>query len=59
MQVQLENGKAAKYTEFATGWLQPDGEVLGRPADVEVAPDGALLVSDDTKGAVYRIAYSK
>jgi glucose/arabinose dehydrogenase len=57
MLVRLENGKAAQYIPFATGWLQNDGKVLGRPADVEVAADGALLVSDDDKGAIYRITF--
>jgi glucose/arabinose dehydrogenase len=33
------------------------GSVWGRPVDVLVAPDGALLVSDDDGGAVRRIAY--
>lgn len=46
---------------FAQGWLQidPDGRerVWGRPADVLVMPDGALLVSDDEAGAIYRISY--
>jgi glucose/arabinose dehydrogenase len=27
--------------------------------DVEVAPDGALLVSDDRAGAIYRISYDR
>ena len=31
----------------------------GRPADVLVMPDGALLVSDDYAGIIYRIAYRK
>jgi glucose/arabinose dehydrogenase len=44
---------------FAEGWLQPDGRKWGRPVDVVVAPDGALLVSDDLAGAIYRIHYSK
>lgn len=56
--VKFENGKA-QATPFATGWLQPDEKVLGRPVDVIVAPDGSLLVSDDSKGAVYRITYAK
>lgn len=30
----------------------------GRPADVLPLPDGSVLVSDDTAGAVYRITYS-
>jgi hypothetical protein len=29
----------------------------GRPVDVQVMPDGALLFSDDTANAIYRIAY--
>ena len=32
--------------------------VSGRPVDVEVMPDGALLVSDDHAGAVYRITWA-
>jgi glucose/arabinose dehydrogenase len=27
--------------------------------DVQVMPDGALLVSDDGAGAIYRISYNK
>lgn len=50
-----ENGKALSYENFASGWLQPDGEVLGRPVDVQLMPDGALLVSDDFSGVIYRI----
>ena len=34
-------------------------QAWGRPVDVLVMPDGALLVSDDTADAVYRIAYRK
>ena len=39
-------------------WLD-DQKILGRPADVIQAPDGALLVADDQAGAVYRISYQK
>ncbi len=49
-------GKAVAYEPFASGWLQGQS-AWGRPADVLVAPDGALLVSDDTAGAIYRISY--
>jgi len=31
--------------------------LVPRPADVLVAPDGSLLVSDDYAGAIYRIRY--
>ena len=54
--VRLEDGKAAKYEVFAEGWLQR-GKAWGRPVDVQVMPDGALLVSDDMAGAIYRISY--
>ncbi len=56
--VRLEGNRAVAYEDFATGWLQGEA-VWGRPADVQVAPDGALLVSDDHAGAVYRIRYTK
>ena len=56
--VQLENNKAVSYKPFAEGWLQR-GQPWGRPVDVLVMPDGALLVSDDEAGAIYRIRYKK
>jgi glucose/arabinose dehydrogenase len=58
MFVPLENGRAAGYEVFASGWLQGEEE-WGRPVDVLVMPDGSLLVSDDEAGAIYRIGYRK
>jgi glucose/arabinose dehydrogenase len=55
--VKLEGNRAVSYEPFAEGWLRGES-VWGRPADVLVAPDGSLLVSDDMAGAIYRIAYS-
>ena len=52
-----ERGQAVRQEVFAQGWLQGD-KPWGRPADVQVAPDGSLLVSDDMAGAVYRIRYA-
>ncbi|QRY80819.1 sorbosone dehydrogenase family protein [Pseudomonas sp. PDNC002] len=54
-----DDGTLKRQSVFAEGWLDSDGEVHGRPADVLVAPDGALLVSDDQNGAIYRISYGK
>ncbi|OLC35113.1 MAG: hypothetical protein AUH81_10745 [Candidatus Rokubacteria bacterium 13_1_40CM_4_69_5] len=48
---------AVAYEAFAEGWLK-GGAASGRPADVLVMPDGALLVSDDKGGRIYRISYS-
>ena len=53
---RLEGNRAVKYDIFAEGWLQ-GGNAWGRPVDVLVMPDGALLVSDDRAGAIYRISY--
>jgi glucose/arabinose dehydrogenase len=44
---------------FLSGWLRSGQSAWGRPADVLVMPDGALLVSDDLAGAIYRITWSK
>lgn len=51
------DGTADQTEVFAEGWLTEDGEYLGRPVDVAMLPDGSLLVSDDTAGAIYRISY--
>ena len=58
MQAKVENGKVVEYGVFAEGFLDPAAdEAWGRPVDVQVMPDGALLVSDDTANAIYRITY--
>jgi glucose/arabinose dehydrogenase len=54
--VRLKDNKAVKYEIFAEGWLQGK-RAWGRPVDVQVMPDGALLVSDDKAGVIYRITY--
>ena len=54
--VRLVDGRAVAYEPFAKGWLR-GGSAWGRPVDLLVMPDGALLVSDDKAGVVYRIAY--
>ncbi len=54
--VRLEGNRAVSYEVFADGWMK-EGKAWGRPVDVLVMPDGALLVSDDRAGAIYRISY--
>src|SRR3989442_223879 len=55
--VKIDGGRATSYEPFATGWLK-GGTASGRPADVLVMSDGALLVSDDKAGRIYRISYA-
>ena len=51
-----EEGNAT-IKPFAEGWIDENGEYLGRPVDVAQLGDGSLLVSDDFAGALYRISY--
>lgn len=43
-----------KPVPLLTGFLNEDGTTKGRPTWVEWAGDGALLVSDDTAGIIWR-----
>jgi glucose/arabinose dehydrogenase len=56
--VRLAGNRPVAYEVFAEGWLQ-GRRAWGRPVDLLVMPDGALLVSDDHAGAIYRISYKK
>ena len=54
------DGKRAGISPFLSGFLDTaNNSFWGRPVDVLVMPDGALLVSDDQNGAIYRITYGK
>ena len=46
------------YETFAEGWLQ-GGQPWGWAVGVVRMPDGALLVSDDLGGRIFRISYKK
>ncbi|MDQ6437625.1 PQQ-dependent sugar dehydrogenase [Mesorhizobium sp. LHD-90] len=53
-----EDGSVGSTEVFAEGWLDENGEYLGRPVDVAQLRDGSILVSDDLAGALYRISYA-
>jgi glucose/arabinose dehydrogenase len=60
--VAFKDGQpSADPVTFLTGFVpDPNGrDVYGRPVGVTVAPDGALLVSDDGAGKIYRISAVK
>jgi glucose/arabinose dehydrogenase len=55
---ELEGDKVVSYKPFIDGWLDNDSqEVWGRPVDVQLLPDGSMLVSDDYADVIYRITY--
>ena len=58
MTPQKNGVPTGEYEDFLTGFVTPDGNVWGRPVGVTVANDGALLVSDDGSGTIWRVAYT-
>ena len=52
-----DDGNAKQTLPFAEGWMNENGDYLGRPVDVQQYVDGSILVSDDKAGAIYRISY--
>ena len=56
VRVSVSGGRVTTQAVFAEGWLER-GQDWGRPVDVDLLPDGSLLVSDDKAGAIYRISY--
>ena len=57
VRIPLENGvPTGVYEDFLTGFVNNDRSVWGRPVGITVAPDGALLVSEDENGTIWRVA---
>ncbi|ADJ29757.1 PQQ-dependent sugar dehydrogenase [Nitrosococcus watsonii] len=56
--VSLHFNKAGEISDrkFATGF-EIDGNVIGRPVDVAEGPDGAIYITDDFTGSIYRVSY--
>ncbi len=57
IRIPMGSGRPGAPQDFATGWLQ-GGRAWGRPVDVITGKDGALYLSDDRAGVIYRISYS-
>jgi glucose/arabinose dehydrogenase len=60
IRVPLKDGApTGEYEDYMTGFVTAEGHVWGRPVGVATAPDGALMVSDDASGTIWRIQYEK
>lgn len=59
IRIIVKNGvPTGEYDDFATGFVINDSEVWGRPVGLTVAKDGALLLSEDASGTIWRISYT-
>lgn len=58
VQVSHHGEKATSFKPFISGWLENE-RAWGRPVDILVMPDGAMLISDDMAGVIYRVTYTK
>lgn len=47
---------SGEYEDFVTGFVVDDAKVWGRPVGVAVAHDGALLISEDGNGTIWRVS---
>jgi glucose/arabinose dehydrogenase len=60
IRVPMRDGKATgEFEDFLIGFVTKEGDVWGRPVGVAVAKDGALMVTDDGSGTIWRVAYTK
>lgn len=57
VRVKVANGVPVGVEDFLVGWQDGNGRRWGRPVDVVVARDGAVLVSDDQTGIIYRVTH--
>ena len=59
IRVHLNKGvPTGEYEDFLTGFVVDEHSVWGRPVGVAVAHDGALLVTEDGNGTIWRISYT-
>jgi glucose/arabinose dehydrogenase len=53
---QLDSdGKLVSVADFMTGFLQPDGAIIGRPVGILAVSDNEIYLTDDRAGVVYLI----
>jgi glucose/arabinose dehydrogenase len=59
VRVRLDHGvPTGEYDDFLTGFVVDNRSVWGRPVGVAVAHDGALLVTEDGNGTLWRVSYT-
>jgi glucose/arabinose dehydrogenase len=54
-----QGAPTGEYEDFVTGFVADGASVWARPVGVATAHDGALLVSEDANGTIWRVSYSR
>ena len=57
VRVLVQGGLPVSIEDFVVGWQYTNGSRWGRPVGLLVMPDGALLISDDASGRIWRVSY--
>ena len=58
IRIRMKDGvPTGEYEDFMTGFVVNDSDVWGRPVGVAVTRDGALLVSEDGNGTIWRVTH--
>jgi glucose/arabinose dehydrogenase len=60
VRIRMKDGvPTGEYEDFVIGFVIDDKEVWARPVGVAVAKDGALLVSEDGNGTIWRVTHQR
>ena len=60
VRLRFKDGKpTGEYEDFLTGFVVSDEKAWGRPVGIAVGQDGALFVTEDGSGTIWRVSYRK
>ena len=60
VRLRFEDGKpTGEYEDFLTGFVISNEKAWGRPVGIAVGQDGALFVTEDGGGTIWRVSYRK
>ena len=59
IRIPLKNGVSnGEYEDFLTGFVVNETDVFARPVGITTGADGALYLSEDANGTVWRVSYT-
>jgi glucose/arabinose dehydrogenase len=60
VRLRFKDGKpTGEYEDFLTGFVISNEKAWGRPVGIAVGQDGALFVTEDGSGTIWRVSYRK